>query len=334
MNKVTMVDVAQKAGVSKSTVSQYINNRFEYMAETTQIRIREAIAELGYIPNFVAKSLKQKKSSTIGVIVANILHTFSTEIIRAIEDECETNNFHLFVCNADDDPKKERDYIEMLVAKQVDGLIIFPTNGNMDLYIKLKQANFPIVFVDRKIQEPLYPTLLLDNKEASSMAVEIILKASRNEMSIITTSIIQNVTPRVERLQGFREALIERGIKPNENWLIAEDRSKIRERLDNIWASEERPKAFFASNDLSLIELLRFIKETDIKVPEDVSIVSIDDSPFLEISSPPITVIKQPTFEMGKDAAKQLLKLLKENVLEESYEIIRYVPTLIERQSI
>jgi len=334
MNKVTMADVALKAGVSKSTVSQYINNRFEYMAEPTKIRVQEAIEELRYIPNFVAKSLKQKKSLTIGVIVANILHTFSTEIIRAIEDECEINNFHLFVCNADDDPKKERAYIDMLVAKQVDGLIIFPTNGNLDLYQKLKAANFPIVFVDRKIDEPLYPTLLLDNMNASSLAVSSILKASRSEMAIITTSINDNVTPRVERLNGFRDALVENGISPNEAWLIAEERSEIRSRLEKIWASNERPKAFFASNDLSLIELLRFIKENDIQVPEEASVIAIDDSPFLEISSPPITVIKQPTFEMGKDAAKRLLQLLKDGTLEESYEIKRYLPTLIERQSI
>ncbi|MDA6963071.1 LacI family DNA-binding transcriptional regulator, partial [Escherichia coli] len=88
-----------------------MNNRYEYMAESTKMRIEDAIRELGYIPNFVAKSLKQKKSSTIGVIVANILHTFSTEIIRAIEDVCEKNEFHLFVCNADDNPEKERAYI-------------------------------------------------------------------------------------------------------------------------------------------------------------------------------------------------------------------------------
>src|SRR5699024_10710326 len=124
MKKITMQDVANKAGVSKSTVSQFINNRYEYMAEETKIRIDDAVKELGYIPNFIAKSLKQKKTSTIGVIVANILHTFSNEIIRAIEDVCEVNQVHMFVCNADDNPEKEKSYMEMLMAKQVDGLII------------------------------------------------------------------------------------------------------------------------------------------------------------------------------------------------------------------
>src|SRR5690625_2205686 len=151
MRKVTIQDVANRAGVSKSTVSQFINNRYEYMAVETKIRIENAVKDLGYIPNHIAKSLKQKKTSTIGVIVANIIHSFSNEMIRAIEDVCEQNGVHMFVCNADDNPDKEKSYMDMLIAKQVDGLIIFPTGGNMEYYHSLKQTKFPIVFVDRKI---------------------------------------------------------------------------------------------------------------------------------------------------------------------------------------
>ncbi|MEI4768707.1 substrate-binding domain-containing protein [Psychrobacillus sp. FJAT-51614] len=334
MKKVTMADVALKAGCSKSTISQFINNRFEYMAPSTQDRIREAISELGYIPNFAAKSLKQKKSATIGVIVANILHTFSTEIIRAIEDECGVNNFHLFVCNADDNPEKERDYIDMLMAKQVDGLIIFPTNGNLDLYERLKKDNFPIVFVDRKIDEPLYPAILLDNKKAAHLAVESILQKNRKEIAIVATSIIRNVTPRVERIEGFKEALLKHNIEPVSEWIVAVKRTDIINRLEKIWSSHNRPKAFFATNDLSLIELLKFIKDKNIQVPQEVSVIAIDDSPFLEIWTPSITVIKQPTFEMGKDAVKSLLLLLNDDELDTEYQIKRYPPTLIERKSL
>ncbi|WP_313894064.1 substrate-binding domain-containing protein [Psychrobacillus sp.] len=334
MKNVTMADVALKAGVSKSTVSQFINNRFEYMAESTQERIREAVNELGYIPNFIAKSLKQKKSATIGVIVANILHTFSTETIRAIEDECGVNHFHLFVCNADDDPEKERDYIDMLLAKQVDGLIILPTNGNADLYKRLKAANFPIVFIDRKIDEPMYPTVLLDNKKAAELAVESILQKNRKKIAIVATSIIRNVTPRVERINGFKQALSQKGIEFKPEWIIAVEREDIRKRLEEVWSSSDRPEAFFATNDLSLVELLKFIKEKEIQVPQDVSIIAVDDSPFLEIFTPPITVIKQPTFEMGKEAVKKLLKLMGTETLEESYETKRYTPILIERNSV
>src|SRR5690625_1340697 len=107
MKKPTIQDVAKRAGVSKSTVSQFLNNRYEYMAEETKLRIAKAVQELGYIPNYIAKSLKQKKTSTIGVIVANIIHSFSNEIIRAIDVICELNDIHMFVCNADDNPENK-----------------------------------------------------------------------------------------------------------------------------------------------------------------------------------------------------------------------------------
>src|SRR5690606_32142751 len=131
MKTVTMADVAQQAGVSKSTVSQFVNNRFDYMSEETKKRVEQAIMELDYRPNILARSLKQKTTTTIGVIVANILHTFSSQIIRTIEDACNEADFHVMVCNADDDPVKERKYIEMLRAKQVDGIIILPTGSNV-----------------------------------------------------------------------------------------------------------------------------------------------------------------------------------------------------------
>ena len=122
-----MQDVAEKAGVSKSTVSQYLNGRFEYMSAETKKRIQTAIEALGYRPNQVAKSLKQKRTSTIGLIVANILHRFSTLVCRAVEDTCHEQDYHAIICNADDNPEKERKYIDMLRAKQVDGILVIPS---------------------------------------------------------------------------------------------------------------------------------------------------------------------------------------------------------------
>ncbi|PPA69137.1 LacI family DNA-binding transcriptional regulator [Jeotgalibacillus proteolyticus] len=333
MKKVTMQDVAVKAGVSKSTVSQYINNRYEYMAKSTKLRVEEAIKELGYIPNYVAKSLKQKKTGTIGVIVANILHSFSTEIIRSIEDECGKNGFHLFVCNADDQPEKEKAYIEMLLAKQVDGLIIFPTNGNNDFYPLLKQSNFPIVFMDRRINQTIYPTLLLDNESASRIAVEQIVKSGRKKIGMVSTSIEKNVTPRVERIEGFKKALQEQGLEFENKWIIAKEPHDIVSELQQVW-KDEKPEAFYAANDLSLIELLKFIKSNQLEIPNDIGVITIDDSPFLEIANTPITVIKQPTFEMGKDAAEILIKMIENKEFEEVYKEQRYTPFLVKRKSI
>jgi LacI family kdg operon repressor len=137
MEKVTMADVAKEAGVSKSTVSQYLNKRYEYMSEKTKQKIKEAIEQLGYQPNYLARSLKQKRTSMVGVIVANILHYFSTSVTRGIEDFCQEHDLHAIVCNADDNPEKEKKYIEMLRAKQVDGLIVLQIGQNNDLYHRM-----------------------------------------------------------------------------------------------------------------------------------------------------------------------------------------------------
>lgn len=334
MKKVTMQDVATKAGVSKSTVSQFINNRYEYMAEETKVRVGEAVEELGYIPNYIAKSLKQKKTSTMGVIVANILHTFSNEVIRAIEDVCEMNQIHMFVCNADDNPEKEKSYMEMLMAKQVDGLIIFPTGGNVDYYHTLKKADFPIVFVDRKIESPIYPTFMLDNERAAIEAVNEIIRANKKKIGLVSTTIEKNITPRIERIEGYKKILLENDLEINEEWIIATKRQNITDELEQLWRKGNFPEAFFAVNDLSLIELLRFMNSKPLKIPSDVSVTAVDDSAFLEIIIPPITVVKQPSFEIGRDAATKLLELISTKQLEDSYEISRYAPTLIKRQSV
>src|SRR5690606_8643057 len=104
MKTVTIIDVAKRAGVSKSTVSQYLNGRYEYMGADTRERIKQAVEELGYRPNTIARSLKKKKTKTIGVILANILYSFSTKVIRAIEDVCNREGYQVIICNADDNP--------------------------------------------------------------------------------------------------------------------------------------------------------------------------------------------------------------------------------------
>lgn len=329
-----MADVAKKAGVSKSTVSQYINKRYEYMADSTKIRIEEAINELGYIPNFVAKSLKQKKSSSIGVIVANILHTFSTEIIRVIEDVCEERNFHMFICNADDDPKKEREYIETLMAKQVDGLIVFPTSTNFKLYEELKKSGIPIVFVDRKTEKLIYPTVLLNNYQTADIAVSKLTEAGHKKIGVVSPSLANQLTPRVERIEGFKEALQKRGIEPNEDWIIAADREEMIPKLEKVWRGNEKPDAFFSTNDISLIELLKFLNKNNLRIPEDVSVITVDDSDYLEIASTPISAIKQPAFDIGRRAANTLFELIDQSEFMDEYEIERFPPKFIKRKSI
>jgi LacI family transcriptional regulator, kdg operon repressor len=332
MKTITISDVAKHANVSKSTVSQYLNKRYDYMGEKTKTRIEEAIEELGYLPNIVARSLKQKSTSTIGVIVANILYAFSTQVIRAIEDYCHESDFHIIVCNADEDPEKEKKYIEMLRAKQVDGLIIFPTGGNVSLYQKMLDEKFPVIFMDRSVEEVPIPSVMLDNKKAARLAVDYFVHKGYERIGIVTASIIRGLTPRIERIQGYKEALADHGIKVVDDYIKSSDIEKIPQELSKLFSSENPPQALLAGNDLALIEILKFIKENNMRIPEDISIVGIDDISFANLFSPPITTIAQPAFEMGKAAAEQLLGNIQKNESEQ-VNIHHFEPKLIIRES-
>lgn len=330
MKKVSITDVAKVAKVSKSTVSQYLNNRFNYMSEDTKSRIKSAIEELDYQPNYIARSLKQKRTSTIGVIVANILHSFSTQVIRAIEDYCHMNQFHVIVCNADDDPKKEKNYIEMLRAKQVDGLIVFPTGENMDLYNKLINEKYPLVFMDRL--GPKGFSILLDNEKASTLAVQHLIDRGIQDIAIVTTTLQQHLTPRLERVHGYREVIRKNGFPIKEEFIINTELPRIKDSLKALFSLPNPPRGLIAGNDLTLIEILEFCREENITVSQDVALVGIDEVPFARAFNPTITTVAQPTFNMGTKAATLLLQEIKE-IKKETKHIHRFEPKLIIRDS-
>jgi LacI family kdg operon repressor len=333
MKAITITDVAKHAEVSKSTVSQYLNQRYDYMGEKTKKRIEKVIKELGYQPNIVARSLKQKSTSTIGVIVANILHAFSTQVIRAIEDICHEYDFHIIVCNADEDPRKEKGYINMLRAKQVDGIIIFPTGDNVSLYQKMVMEEYPVVFVDRSVPGEAISSIMLDNEKAAKLAVQHFIDKGYQRIGIITTSIMQNVTPRIERISGYKKTLQENGLPIVEDYMKSLELHQIQDGLKEMLSLEKPPQAILAGNDLALIEILKYVKEKDnqLKIPLNLDLIGIDDVPFASFYSPPLTTVAQPTFEMGKKAAELLLNKIRKDDVEEHNPIYRFEPKLIIR---
>lgn len=334
MKRVTILDVANHAGVSKSTVSQYLNKRYDYMAVETKNKIEKAIEELQYQPNIVARSLKMKRTKTIGVIVANILHEFSTQIIRAIEDVCHELDFHIIVCNADENPIKEEKYINMLHAKQVDGIIIFPTGGNVELYERLQNGNFPIIFMDRFVSDINIVSILLDNEKASTMAVEEFISNGYNRIGIITTSAIKNVTPRLERVSGYEKAMQENNLSLMHSYIRSVEIENIQSEFEKILSLPEPPQAILAGNDLALIEILKFVNKNQLSIPEDIAVIGIDDVSFADLYNPPLTTIKQPTFEMGKKAGELLLEKINRGDNTTIKSIYRYKPELIRRSSV
>src|SRR5690625_1690654 len=250
------------------------------MGVETKKKIADSIEELQYQPNILARSLKNKSTKTIGVIVANILHEFSTQIIRAIEDSCQELDFHIIVCNTDEDPEKEEKYIKMLYAKQIDGIIIFPTGRNLKLYDRLQKSNFPIVFMDRIISEVKFPTVLLDNEKASEIAVEEFLANNYRKLGIITTSVIKNITPRIERINGFKKAIERNNLALDQRYIKSVEKGSIQSEFEKMLNLTSPPQVILAGNDFVLIELLKYIRKNCISIPNDVALIGIDDVSF------------------------------------------------------
>ncbi|MEH7749356.1 substrate-binding domain-containing protein [Neobacillus drentensis] len=333
MKRVTIADVARHANVSKSTVSQFLNKRYDYMGEGTKDRIEQTIIQLGYRPNIVARSLKQKKTFTIGVIVGNILYSISTQIIRAIEDVCRGNDYHVIVCNADDNHLTEKKYFEMLIAKQVDGLIVFPTAKNIELYRSILKEQFPLVFMDRLVPDIPVDTVLLNNHAASELAVQHFIEKGYNRIAIVTNSLHRHITARMERIEGYKKAIEDAGIPIREDYILAVEVDQLKSGLKQLLSLSSPPEAILAGNDFVLTEILYHLKEQNMLLPNDLALIGIDDVEFANFHSPPITTVKQPSFDMGKKAAELLLLKIESGNIEWVPEIYRFEPELIIRES-
>ncbi|WNS81426.1 substrate-binding domain-containing protein [Domibacillus sp. DTU_2020_1001157_1_SI_ALB_TIR_016] len=317
MKRVTMADVAKEAGVSKSTVSQFLNGRFEYMSEDTKKKIERAVQDLSYSPNVIARSLKQKRTSMIGIIVANIVHGISTEVCQAIEDYCQKKDIHAIVCNAYDDPEKEKKYIDMLRARQVDGLIIFPSGGNQELYRQLEKEKYPIVFVDRKIEGVEVSTIVVDNRRAVRQAVEYLVEKKHDRIALVTPPM--TTYTRRERLEGYKEAIEARGLPFQDQYVKSVPYEAIVPSMKEMF-QQHPPTALIAANDLSFMEVMKFAKENNLKIGQDLALIVFDNIKFADIYEPAITTISQPAYEMGTRAAELLIQqIMKKPVTPETH---------------
>ncbi|MGB9857796.1 MAG: LacI family DNA-binding transcriptional regulator [Dictyoglomaceae bacterium] len=308
----TMKDVAKRAGVSVSTVSHVIN-KTRYVEEETKKKVLSAIKELGYRPNIVARSLRKKSTNTIGLIVSNIANLFYPEVVRGIEDVLLEHKYNIILCNSDEDIDKEREYIEVLYSKQVDGIIITPsksteTRKNLELFIS---QDIPVILVDRRIAGIETDVVLADNVFGTFSATEYLINLGHKRIGIITGPL--DTTTGKERLDGYLKALEKYNI-PVEKDLIREGNFKRDggyEKGKELLDLENPPTAIISSNNLMTLGLISAISERELKIPEDISIISFDDMEWFKYFSPPLTAISQPSYELGKTAGLLLIERLK-----------------------
>ncbi|MDX1636393.1 MAG: LacI family DNA-binding transcriptional regulator [Balneolaceae bacterium] len=308
----TVEDVAKEADVSTATVSRVFSGSAKVNEETTR-RVLEAAKKLNYRPSRVARRLRAKhtKSMVIGLVVTDLQNPFFSEIARGVEDVAYANENGVIVCNSDEDPEKESFYLDTLLDEQVSGLIMAPTGKNTEYIRQINDRNIPVVFVDRFIPSLNVDTVTVDNLEGSYRAVKRLLDLGHRRIGIIGG--IRGIYTTEQRFKGYRKALREQGITPEDELVIfmnSKEEGGI-EGTRRLLALEHPPTAIFSTNNLMTLGCFEEMYRQKISVPGDIAIVGFDDMSWATALNPPLTAVRQPGYEQGKTATELLLKRLK-----------------------
>ncbi|NVZ85517.1 LacI family DNA-binding transcriptional regulator [Pseudomonas yamanorum] len=306
-SRVTMLDVAERAGVSKASVSRFIGEDRALLSDAIALRIEQAIDELGYRPNQMARGLKRGRTRLIGMLVADIRNPYSIAVMHGVETACRQHGYSLVVCNTDRDDEQERQHLAALRAYNIEGLIVNTLGHHLDQLLEL-QREMPLVLVDRKV-EPLHSDLVgLDNAVAVRMAVEHLEQQGYRDLLLVSEP-TDGTSSRLERLDSFKAEIGERPLLTGSVLEIDDDlNSHLHAFLSRDHAG---PKALFCANGIAALACTRALKELGCKLFEDIGLIALDDLDWYPLVGSGITALAQPTEAIGASAFDCLLKRLR-----------------------
>lgn len=328
--KPTIYDVAEKAGVSIATVSKVINDKPD-VGQKTKKRIMQIIEEVGYHPSMVASALTGKHTHTIGLVIPDIANPFFAELARSVEDTGHANGYSVVICNTDNDPEKEVQYLWWLNQKKVDGVILGTGMHNMEDLEKFMNQNIPVVLVSRDIPTLATSTVLVDDFRGGYLAGQHLLGLNHQKVLLLVGDL--NNSSEQNRLRGFQAAFEEAGISKKSIKIIEElmtaqqAEQAVKEKLNK----DTDISAAFALTDFLAIGSVQGAKSIGKHVPEDFSVVGFDDTFIAVLSTPPLTTIAQPIVEMGELVTQTLVAQIKNK--EQSNRTIILTPEIKIRQT-
>ncbi|MEN5089188.1 LacI family DNA-binding transcriptional regulator [Pseudomonas protegens] len=325
----TIKDVAALAGISYTTVS-HVLNKTRPVSEEVRVKVEAAIKRLDYVPSAVARSLKAKTTATIGLLVPNSLNPYFAELARGIEDYCERNGYCVILCNSDDNPDKQRNYLRVLLEKRIDGLIVTSAGGDSGLAQGLAGVRTPMVIVDRGLEGVDADLVRIDHHYGAYLATRHLLELGHRDIACIggpaNTSVAQM------RLAGFRQALQEAGVEAPAGRILESDFSSTGGyRAAAQLLEGRRPSAIFAANDMMGIGVLRAAAERNIRVPSELSVIGFDDILMSRYVYPALTTVGQSILQLGETAAELLLRRIASRDLPVDQRIV--TPNIVLRES-
>lgn len=324
----TIRDVAKRAQVAPITVSRVVNHT-GYVGEETRKRVEAAIAEMGYVPNRLARSLRSKQTHTLGLIITDITNPFWTTVARGAEDAARQQGYNLILCNSDESLEKQADYVRVLLQKQVDGFLLVPAHSAPESVLSIQQQGVPVVVLDRTVSAPV-STVRCDSEGGAYALTQRLIELGHREIAVLSGS--REVSTATERVAGYRRALEHAGIEVQEDLILygAFTQTAGASMTLRVLDRKPRPTAIFAANNFIAIGVLKTLREMDIRVPEALSVVAFDDLPLGLVIDPFLTVAAQPAYEMGQRATELLLASLKRDAAgARPTEVLLPVPLIV-----
>lgn len=306
----TIKDVAKEAGVSVATVSRALSGSGRVSAGARE-RVLAATERLGYRPNAVARSLRVEATRTLGLVIPNVMNPFFTAVARAVEDAARERGYSLVLGNTDEDPDEEAHYLDVLLERRVDGIVISPARAESPHLEAVARAGVPVVFLDRYVKGVEAPVVRADGRRAVEELVGYLAGLGHRRLAIISGP--PETVSGGERLEAFLGEAHRRGVPVGEGKIRVGDfrRESGARAMRDLLALEDPPTAVFAANNLMALGALQVLDEAGVRMPEDISFASFDDVSWFGLLRPPVTAIAQPIAELGAAAARALLGLLE-----------------------
>jgi len=307
---VKIKDVADAAGVSTATVSRVLANK-PHVRQEVRARVMKVVKKLNYRPNRVARSLRSQQSTIIGLIVSDIENPFFQQVGRAVEDAAHEQGYSVMLCNNDEDPDKEQRYLHLIRDENLAGIILSPTRQTADNFSATSELNMPMVVIDRRVSNVDVDNIIIDNVQAAQTITTHLIEHGYRRIGAIFG--IGSTTGR-ERREGFVQALKAHDLQPSTD-LVKYANPREDDGFNTtlkLLQLPEAPEAILTSNSLLAAGALRALRESKKTIPEEVAFASFDETTWAKLVVPALTVIKQPTYEIGRTATELLIKRIQD----------------------
>lgn len=301
----TISDVAARAGVSTATVSRALNGK-STVDPVLASRVLAAAEELGYRPNGPARNLRRQETAVLALIISDVENPFFTAIARGAEDVAHEAGYSVVLCNSDDQPDKEREYVDVALQERVAGVLLSPT-GRGDSAELLRRHRTPVVAVDRPLPDSDGDTVLVDSRRAAREATLHLVEQGYRRIGCLTGP--SGVPTADDRLGGYRDAVRDAGLDDSPDLVRRSEfrAAGAREAARSLMSRQDPPDGILVANNAMAVGVLETLVELRLRPGRDVGVVAFDDAPWTTLLDPPLTVVSQPAYDMGAAAARMLL---------------------------